>query len=318
MTQTPCDGIKIRVAQTSIILPRSEAIASCYVASPTNTSHPIMLTAQPAAVYRKQLFIAPAVLHPGRAFLLVTNPFSRPEALYEHQQVAAAVPLATDDSGALFEASTDNHGHDKTPVIAVTDRDTTVSHQPLNIDLSQCENGDAHNRSSTNYPQNTERFAVQPTSDSRRKVKWNRIGKAIAFDMSDSVPMGNATAANANGGRISVESGTGAGPPLQPYGHTLADTAVSHAHEQDNESMDVDSLLGTPESRSGTNDQDGSRGSSLLSEFPVNVGYRSPTPSMMDTTEHVCRTPNGSTVLVFVEVDCSMNGMPRTQNDRWI
>ncbi|PIO53577.1 hypothetical protein TELCIR_25082, partial [Teladorsagia circumcincta] len=102
-----------------------------------------MLTAQPAAVYRKQLFIAPAVLHPGRAFLLVTNPSSRPEALYEHQQVAAAVPLATDDSGALFEAETDNHGHDKSPLIAVTDRDTTVSHQPLNIDLSQCEVSDA-------------------------------------------------------------------------------------------------------------------------------------------------------------------------------
>ncbi|PIO63101.1 hypothetical protein TELCIR_15315, partial [Teladorsagia circumcincta] len=142
-SETPRDGIKIRVAQTSIIPPRSEAIVSCYVASPADTSHPLMLTAQPAAVYRKQLFIAPAVLHPGRAFLLVTNPSSRPEALYEHQQVAAAVPLATDDSGALFEAETDNHGHAKSPLIAVTDRDTTVSHQPLNIGLSQCEVSDA-------------------------------------------------------------------------------------------------------------------------------------------------------------------------------
>uniref|UniRef100_A0A7I4YI76 Uncharacterized protein n=1 Tax=Haemonchus contortus TaxID=6289 RepID=A0A7I4YI76_HAECO len=109
--------------------------------------------------------------------------------------------------------------------------------------------------------------------------------------MTDYDPMDIATKANEHNHQLAMESGTGVDSPLQPRGHTLADTVVSFSAEQDTDSMDVESLLRTPESRSGAHDQDDSRRSLLLADSPLNVGDRSPTPSMMNTTEHTCLTP---------------------------
>ncbi|KAK5964683.1 hypothetical protein GCK32_022855, partial [Trichostrongylus colubriformis] len=95
-----------------------------------------------------------------------------------------------------------------------------------------------------------------------------------------------------------TESGTGVSSFLQPLGHTLADSTVSvpllssgHTLADSpmtgtSDSTHTNSLLKTPDSHSGTSDQDTSRGSSLLAESPSNGEDWAPAPSPMDTTEY--------------------------------
>ncbi|PIO75334.1 hypothetical protein TELCIR_02628 [Teladorsagia circumcincta] len=136
------DTITVRAARTSIIPPRSETFIHCCVSSPKGT--PMALIAQASTINGKHLFVAPAVFHGEHALLLVTNPTSRPEILYERQRIGAATTLTQDGSGILLEdINVDVSECGEFPSIAVTDHKTTVSENALNIDLSQSEVSDA-------------------------------------------------------------------------------------------------------------------------------------------------------------------------------
>ncbi|KAK5980576.1 hypothetical protein GCK32_021992, partial [Trichostrongylus colubriformis] len=91
----------VRAMQTSIIPPRSEIFIRCYVSS--SRKDPLMMVAQSPALYDKHLSVTPAVFRPYYALILVADPTSRPEVLYHHQQVGAAVPLRAANSGHLVE-----------------------------------------------------------------------------------------------------------------------------------------------------------------------------------------------------------------------
>uniref|UniRef100_W6NII7 RNA-directed DNA polymerase n=1 Tax=Haemonchus contortus TaxID=6289 RepID=W6NII7_HAECO len=85
------DPVAVRVAETTILPPSSEAFVPCF----TDGDHdaPLMLTTQDDRLFDKSLMVTPAVINTGRASILVANPTSKPEALYKGKHISSAVPL---------------------------------------------------------------------------------------------------------------------------------------------------------------------------------------------------------------------------------
>ncbi|KAK5978070.1 Reverse transcriptase domain-containing protein [Trichostrongylus colubriformis] len=136
------DVVTIRATATSVVPPRTETLVRCSAISPILL--PLMMVTQASALSDKHLFIAPAVFYPERAVVLITNPTSRPEVVYERQQLGTAIPLTRDASGILMDSSSIDDSFreaplDALPTIAVTDRDPTVTEPTLNVDLSQSD-----------------------------------------------------------------------------------------------------------------------------------------------------------------------------------